>query len=208
MTVGRIVLSRNPENYFAEVEQAAFNPAHFVPGIGPSPDKMLQGRLFAYGDTHRYRLGVNHMHLPVNRHAAEACNYSRDGAMRSDGNYGREKNYEPNSFSGPQPTGRPLWAPIEVAGLTGNHAPERHRDDNDFVQAGDLYRLMSEAEKRSLIGNIAASLSKVSREDIIERSVANFRRADPEFGNRIAEALAKTPAVTLSGLRRNQSGSR
>ncbi len=90
--------------------------------------------------------------------------------------YGRAKNYEPNSFGGPRQTGAPLWAPIEVAGLTGNHAPEHHRDDNDFVQAGDLYRLMSEAEKRSLIGNIAASLSKVSREDIIERSVAHFRQ--------------------------------
>jgi len=191
-TVGRIVLNRNPENYFAEVEQAAFNPAHFVPGIGPSPDKMLQGRLFSCGDTHRYRLGTNHMRLPVNRpHAAEARNYSRDGAMRSDGNHGREKNYAPNSFDGTQQTGEPLWAPIEVAGFTGNHPPEYHRDDNDFVQAGDLYRLMSEAEKQTLIENIAGSLSQVSREDIIERSVAHFRRADPEFGGRLAEAVAK-----------------
>jgi catalase len=103
ITIGRIVLNRNPENYFAEVEQAAFNPAHFVPGIGPSPDKMLQGRLFSYGDTHCYRLGANHMQLPANRpRAAEARNYSRDGAMSSDGNHGREKNYESNSFSGPQ----------------------------------------------------------------------------------------------------------
>src|SRR5712692_3050897 len=190
-TVGRIVLNRNPENYFAEVEQAAFNPAHFVPGIGPSPDKMLQGRLFSYGDTHRYRLGTNHMQLPVNRpHAAEARNYSRDGAMRSDVNHGREKNYAPNSFGGPQQTGEPLWAPIEVAGLTGNHAPEHHRDDDDFVQAGNLYRLMSEAAKKRLIGNIAESLSQVSREDIIDRSIANFRSADPEYGDRVAEAVA------------------
>lgn len=192
ITVGRIVLNRNPENYFAEVEQAAFNPAHFVPGIGPSPDKMLQGRLFSYGDTHRYRLGANHMRLPVNRpHEAEARNYSRDGAMRTDGNHGREKNYEPNSFGGPRQTGEPLWAPVEVAGLTGNHAPVHHRDDNDFVQAGDLYRLMNEAEKQRLIGNISASLAKVSREDIIERSVERFSKADPDFGYRLAEALAK-----------------
>jgi catalase len=209
-TVGRIVLNRNPENYFAEVEQAAFNPAHFVPGIGPSPDKMLQGRLFSYGDTHRYRLGANHTHLPVNRpHAAGVDNYSRDGAMRVDGNNGRAKNYEPNSFNGPVQTGKPLWAPIEVSGLTGNHAPEHHRDDSDFVQAGDLYRLMSDAEKQRLVGNIAASLSQVSRKDIVDRSVANFRSADPEYGDRIAEALAnrrpshpaasdgKTPAVAL-----------
>ncbi len=107
-TVGRIVLNRNPENYFAEVEQAALNPAHFVPGIGPSPDKMLQGRLFSSGDTHRYRLGANHMQLPVNSpHATDTHNYSRNGAMRSDGNHGREKNYEPNSFGGPQQTGKP-----------------------------------------------------------------------------------------------------
>jgi catalase len=192
MTIGRIVLNRNPENYFAEVEQAAFNPAHFVPGIGPSPDKMLEGRLFSYGDTHRYRLGANHMQLPVNRpHAAEARNYSRDGAMRSDGNHGREKNYEPNSFGGPVQNGQPLWSPIEVRGFTGSYAPEHHRDDDDFVQAGDLYRLMSEPEKQRLIANIAASLAQVSREDIIERSVAHFRTADPEFGVRLTEALAK-----------------
>ena len=191
MTIGRIVLNRNPENYFAEVEQAAFNVAHFVPGIGPSPDKMLQGRLFSYGDTHRYRLGANHMQLPVNRpHIVEVSNYSRDGLMRVDGNHGRDKNYEPNSFGGPQETGKPLWAPIEVAGLTGHHTPVRHRDDNDFVQAGALYRLMREEEKQRLIGNIAISLAQVCREDLIERSVGYFRSANPQFGECLAEALA------------------
>jgi catalase len=99
IAVGKLVLNRNPENYFAEVEQSAFNPAHFVPGIGPSPDKMLQGRLFAYGDAHRYRLGINHTQLPINRpHATEAYNYGRDGYMRFDDNGGRSKNYEPNSY--------------------------------------------------------------------------------------------------------------
>jgi catalase len=132
------------------------------------------------------------MQLPVNRpHAAEANNYSRDGAMRADGNHGREKNYEPNSFGGPQQTGKPLWAPRQVAGLAGNHAPVRHRDDNDFVQAGDLYRLMSEEEKQRLIKNIAMSLSQVSREDIIERSVGHFRSADSEFGTRLATLAAE-----------------
>ena len=191
-TIGRIVLNRNPENYFAEVEQAAFNPAHFVPGIGPSPDKMLQGRLFSYGDTHRYRLGANYMHIPVNEpHAARVNNHSRDGLMRTDGNRGREKNYEPNSFGGPRQTGEPLWARIEVEGLTGNHAPVHHRDDNDFVQAGDLYRVMNEAEKQRLAANIAASLSQVSREDIIERSIGYFRKADPDYGDQVAKAVAK-----------------
>jgi catalase len=192
ITIGRIVLNRNPENYFAEVEQAAFNPAHFVPGIGPSPDKMLQGRLFSYGDTHRYRLGANHMRVPVNQpHAAHASNYGRDGAMRTDGNYGRQKNYEPNSFGGPQQTGEPMWAPIEVEGRSGNHAPVHHRDDNDFVQAGDLYRLMSETHKQRLITNIAASLAQVSKADIIERSIANFRKADSQYGDQVAMEVKK-----------------
>ena len=113
------------------------------------------------------------------------------------------------SSGGPQQTGEPQFAPIEVAGLTGNHVPVHHRDDNDFVQAGNLYRLMSDAEKQRLVGNIAASLSQVSRKDIIDRSIANFRNADPEYGNRVAEAMAnrrtssrttsdeKAPAVAL-----------
>ena len=192
MTIGRIVLDRNPENYFAEVEQAAFDPASFVPGIGPSPDKMLQGRLFSYGDTQRYRLGPNHLQLPINRpRAAEVRNYSRDGAMRVDGNHGREKNYEPNSFGGLRQSGEALWSSTEVHGLTGNHAPEHHRDDSDFIQAGNLYRLMSLADRERLIGNIAASLSQVSRDDIIERSIAHFRSADNDFGQRLTKEVAQ-----------------
>jgi catalase len=188
--VGKLVLNRNPENYFAEVEQAAFNPAHFVPGIGPSPDKMLQGRLFSYGDTHRYRLGANHTQLPVNcPHAAKANNYQRDGSMRFDGNSGGAKNYEPNSFGGPVQSNQPTWAPTEIHGMTGQFEWQHHRDDNDFVQAGDLYRLMSEEEKQRLIANIAATLSLVSREDIIERSLAHFSKADPDYGQRLANAV-------------------
>jgi len=188
--LGKLVLNRNPENYFADVEQAAFNPAHFVPGIGPSPDKMLQGRLFAYGDAHRYRLGVNHTALPVNRpHASEANNYGRDGQLRFDGNSGRAKNYEPNSFDGPSQSNEPTYAPIEVHGATGSFVWERHKEDNDFVQAGNLYRLMSEDEKNRLVDNIANSLSHVSREEIIERTISNFRNADPDYGNRVAKAV-------------------
>ena len=107
--VGRLTLNRNADNYFGDVEQAGFDPGNFVPGIGPSPDKMLQGRLFAYGDAHRYRLGINHTQLPVNApHAAEARNYGRDGLMAGHGNGGRADNYEPNSFDGPVETGRAL----------------------------------------------------------------------------------------------------
>jgi catalase len=193
--VGKMVLNRNPENYFAEVEQAAFNPANFVPGIGPSPDKMLQGRLFAYGDTHRYRLGANHTQLPINcPHAAKAANYLRDGSMRFDGNSGRAKNYEPNSFDGPVQSNQPLWAPIAVEGFTGAQAAERHRDDNDFVQAGSLYRVMDEAAKERLVANIAAGLAQVSRDDIIERSIGYFRSADPDYGKRVAKAVRERRA--------------
>ncbi len=189
--VGRLVLNRNPENYFAEVEQAAFNPAHFVPGIGPSPDRMLQGRLFAYGDTQRYRLGINHTMLPVNQPHAPVDNYGRDGAMRFDGNHGGAKNYAPNSFDGPRDTGRPVWAPTEVSGAAASHAAVHHAEDNDFSQAGALYRLMSEEEKERLIDNIAASLSRVSRDDIIERSISHFRNADPDYGERLARAVER-----------------
>jgi catalase len=188
--IGRMVLDRNPENYFADVEQAAFNPANFVPGIGPSPDKMLQGRLFAYGDAHRYRLGVNHTQLPVNRpHAAAAENYGRDGYTRFDGNKGGAKNYEPNSFGGPAQSNEATYAPIEIHGATGSFAWESHGDDNDFVQAGDLYRPMKEDGKTRLVDNIAGSLSRVSREDIIMRSLAHFGAADKNLGDRLAKAV-------------------
>jgi catalase len=188
--VGTLVLNRNPDNYFSEVEQAAFNPANFVPGVGPSPDKMLQGRLFAYADAHRYRLGVNHTLLPVNRpHAAEARNYGRDGLMRAGDNGGRAKNYEPNSFGGPVQTNEPLYAPLEAHGATGSYTGERHPEDNDFIQAGNLYRLMSEDEKKGLVENIAANLSRVSRKDIIERSISHFRNADADYGERVAKAI-------------------
>ncbi len=199
--IGKLVLNRNPDNYFAEVEQAAFNPAHFVPGIGPSPDKMLQGRLFAYGDAHRYRLGANHTQLPVNRpHAVEAANYGRDGFMRFDGNAGRAKNYEPNSFNGPVQTNEPLYAPIEVHGWAGSHAPEQHAEDDDFVQAGALYRVMDAEAQQRLIDNIAGSLSQVSLDEIVERCVGYFRNADPEYGQRVAEAVAalRAPAGKMA----------
>ena len=121
--VGRLALDRNPDNYFADVEQAGFDPGNFVPGIGPSPDKMLQGRLFAYGDAHRYRLGINHTQLPVNApHATEAHNYGRDGVMAGQGNGGRAKNYEPNSFGGPVETNRPLYVGrCDLSGAAGTY---------------------------------------------------------------------------------------
>jgi catalase len=188
--IGKLELNRNPQNVFAEVEQSIFSPAHFVPGIGPSPDKMLQGRLFAYGDAHRYRVGINADHLPVNRpHATVANTNSRDGILY-DGRHGAAKNYEPNSFGGPQQTGRPLWQPFDgFTGGTGNHPTPRHAEDDDFVQAGNLYRLMSADEQERLIENLAGFIAKVSREDIIERAIGNFRNADADFGKRLEVAV-------------------
>lgn len=197
ITVGRMVLDRLPDNYFAEVEQSAFDPGHFVPGIGPSPDRMLQARLFAYGDAHRYRLGINHTRLPVNLPkgiAGGARNYGRDGAMRFDDNGARGKNYEPNSFSGPAQIGA-TSAGLPLSGFAGHSAHVRHAEDDDFVQAGALYRVMSAEERDRLIGTLAGSLAQVSRTDIIERSVGHFRAADPDLGDRLAHAIAELRAT-------------
>ena len=191
VTIGTLTLERMPDNYFADVEQAAFDPGHFVPGIGPSPDPMLQARLFAYGDAARYRLGINHTRLPVNAPLGVeggASNYGRDGSGRFDGNGGRAKNYEPNSFGGPAQTNA-----VDLGdGLSGAGGPRglaMHRDDDDYRQAGALYRLMPEAAKSRLIEAIAGSLAEVSREDIVVRSLGHFRRADEALGARLSEAV-------------------
>jgi catalase len=187
--VGTMVLDRNPENIFAEVEQSAFNPANFVPGIGPSPDRMLQGRLFAYGDAHRYRIGVNHTQLPVNApRGVVADNYGRDGSMAVNA-AGRQKNYEPNSFDGPVQTNRPLWAPQQVSGVDVAQPVPAHAEDDDFVQAGDLFRLLTAEERARLVGNIGASLGTVERTDIVERMIDHFTKADPEYGAGVREAV-------------------
>ena len=187
--VGKLVLDRNPDNYFADVEQAAFDPGNFVPGIGPSPDKMLQGRLFAYGDAHRYRLGINHTRIPVNApHAAKADNYGRDGAMRFDPNGGRSKNYEPNSFDGPAQTNEPHYGGLPTTGVSGTYEWDE-RETDDFAQAGALYRLIDDAAKQRLIDNIADGLAQVEHSAIVERSVSCFRGADPDYGDRIERAI-------------------
>jgi catalase len=193
--VGQLVLDRNPDNHFAEVEQAGFDPGNFVPGIGPSPDKVLQGRLFAYGDAHRYRLGTNHTQLPVNApHAAEARNYGRDGAMRFDGNGGRAANYQPNSRGGPVETGEPLAASLATAGGSGTYVPSQRAGD-DFAQAGDLYRLQPADAQQRLVDNVAASLAQVRDDDVVERSIGHFRAADPDYGDRIARGVKEHRAA-------------
>jgi catalase len=192
--IGRLVLDRAPDNYFAEVEQAGFDPANFVPGIGPSPDRMLQARLFAYGDAHRYRLGINHTRLPVNAPKGiegGARNYGRDGAMRFDANGGRGKNYEPNSYDTPAQTNEPYQHGLPLIGVTGPSPRALHVEDDDFSQAGALYRVMPEEARKRLVENIAGSLAQVSRKDVVERSIAHFRKADADYGERVAAAVAR-----------------
>ncbi|PFH38585.1 catalase [Besnoitia besnoiti] len=190
--VGQLVLNRNPENYFQDVEQAAFSPAHMIPGIEPSEDRMLQGRLFSYSDTHRHRLGANYHQIPVNR--AWNCphgDYSvRDGPMCIDGNKGGQANYEPNSISGfPQADKRnAAWSgSTSVTGLVARH-PQEH-PNSDFEQPGALYRkVLAEPERAALIENIADHL-KQARRDIQERQVKIFYKCDPEYGERVARAV-------------------
>lgn len=192
--VGRMTLERLPDNYFAEVEQAAFDPAAFVPGVGPSPDPMLQARLFGYGDAHRYRLGINHSRLPVNaprQVAGGARNYGRDGAMRFDDNGGRSKNYEPQSHGGPAQTGEPYDLGYDVSGSVGPRGLVPHRDDDDYAQAGALYRVMKEDERARLVQNLAGSLAQVRRADVIDRAIGHFRRADEELGQRLRDAVTR-----------------
>lgn len=187
--IGRLVLDRNPENFFAEIEQAAFSPSTFVPGIEPSPDKLLQGRLFSYPDTQRHRLGPNYAHIPVNcPHATKAVNYQRDGLMRMDGNGGSAPNYSPNRHGGPVADPRVAEVPSALAGSTGRtEYPKVDRAD-DFEQAGLLYRVMKEDERARLVRNIAGHLGGAHRQTQ-ERQVRHFEKADPEYGQRVAAAL-------------------
>ena len=188
IVVGRLVLNRNPENYFAEVEQAAFSPANFVPGIGPSPDKMLQGRLFSYHDTHRHRLGSNYHLLPVNAPRAATMNsYQRDGFMRLDANGGGGPNYWPNSFGGPAPDASLAPPAVEVSGTAARH--DYKLGDVDFVQAGELYRkVMTETDRAHLVQNIVLHLGNAQKR-IQLRQTALFYRADKDYGGRVAKGL-------------------
>jgi len=191
--VGTLTLNKNPENYFAEVEQAAFNPANTVPGIGFSPDKMLQGRLFSYGDAQRYRLGVNNYQIPVNASKCPYHAYHRDGAMRVDGNYGGTKGYEPNSFGEWQQ--QPEFKE-PVLTLYGDAQAWDHREDSDYYsQPGNLFRLMSDEKKQLLFANTAASIGSAQL-FIKIRHIGNCYKADPDYGEGIAQALG----IDIEGL--------
>jgi len=186
--VGKMVLNRNADNYFADVEQSAFSPAHLIPGIEPSMDKMLQGRLFSYVDTHRHRLGGNYNQLPINcPYRTRIVNGQRDGYMTVNGNQGSRLNYEPNSFSAYREDREQATSPYKVTGLVQRYTP-RHPND-DFAQPGALFRkVMKDTDRDHLISNVVGHLKNAAR-DIQERQVKVFYKCDPEYGTRIAQGL-------------------
>lgn len=186
--VGTLELNRNPDNYHAQVEQASFSPANVVPGIGHSPDKMLQFRIFSYADAARHRLGGNHEQLPVNQPRCPVHNYYRDGAMRYGDNGGGSVNYEPNSFNGPQEAPAFKEPPLPLEGAADRYD---HREGNDdYTQAGDLFRLMNAAQRQQLFDNVAAAMDGVP-ENIVERQLGHFEKADPAYAAGVRAALAQ-----------------
>jgi catalase len=198
ITVGRLVLDRNPENFFAQIEQAAFEPANMVPGIGPSPDKMLLGRLFSYQDTHRYRIGTNYLQLPVNAPHTEVHSYNKDGSMR----YRYPVNqpvYAPNSYGGPKAD--PVRYPDPgwfTAGEIMRNTYTRRAEDSDFGQPGALYRnVLSPTERDHLVNNIVAHMRVGVERFIQERTVRDYwSKVDPDLGARVAQGLG----LDVSGL--------
>ena len=184
--VGVMELNRNPENYFAEVEQAAFNPANVVPGIGFSPDKMLQGRLFSYGDAQRYRLGVNHHQIPVNAPRCPFHSYHRDGAMRVDGNYGGTLGYEPNSYGEWQEQPDFAEPPLGSRGppTTGTSA---RTTTTTTRSPGKLFRLMSAASRSRCSSRTPPAPWATRPKEIKIRHIGNCLKADPAYGEGVAE---------------------
>jgi catalase len=186
--VGYFELNRNPENFFAEIEQAAFSPANIVPGISFSPDKMLQARLFSYGDTQRYRLGVNFNLIPVNAPKCPFQSYHRDGAMRTDGNLGRTPTYFPNSLG--EWIDQPALnePPMEIEGAADHW--DHRVDDDHYKQPGDLFRMMNAHQRQVLFDNTARQIGGAATH-IQDRHIANCAKADPAYGDGVAEALAR-----------------
>ncbi|MCG9533626.1 catalase [Providencia huaxiensis] len=184
--VGYFELNRNPDNYFADVEQAAFSPANVVPGIGFSPDRMLQGRLFSYGDAHRYRLGVNHHQIPVNAPRCPFHNYHRDGAMRIDGNSGNHVTYEPNEAGLFQEQPDFSEPPLSIEGAADHWD---HREDQDyFSQPRALYELLDDAEHQRMFKRIAGELIDATEATQV-RQIELFKQVHPEYGAGVEKAL-------------------
>ena len=186
LSVGLLELNRNPVNYHAEVEQAALSPANVVPGMGYSPDKMLQARLFAYHDAQLYRVGTNHQHLPVNAPRCPFHNQQRDGAMAL-GHGGAQQNYAPTEAAGSNPQGMGHGEPALALNGGAGRYDGRGKED-DYTQAGNLFRLLPAQEKLNLFDNIAGPLSQVS-EEIIQRQLGHFDKADAAYGAGVRAAL-------------------
>ncbi|HYZ31636.1 MAG TPA: catalase [Crenalkalicoccus sp.] len=187
--IGVFELNRNPENYFAEIEQVAFSPSNFVPGIGASPDKMLQGRIFSYADAHRYRLGTHYEALPVNAPRVPVHNYNKDGAMRFFDNNTRNPDayYEPNSFNGPVQDPSVAEPPLRIS---GDAARWNHREGNDdFAQPRALFLLFDAGQRQRLFSNVADAMAGVP-EAIVERQCKLFDQAHPDYGAGVRAALA------------------
>jgi catalase len=199
--VGTMTLNRNPENYFAQIEQATFAPSNFVPGIAASPDKMLLARIFSYADAHRYRVGTNHAQLPVNAAKSPVHTYSKDGAARYHFNASHTPVYAPNSFDGPHANATragetPGWV---SDGELVRAAATLHSDDDDFSQAGALVRDVLDDEARDrLVSNIAAHVSKVTIPELRERAVQYWRNIDVTLGDRVARALKSAHSGEVS----------
>jgi catalase len=194
LPVGVLELNRNPVNYHAEVEQAALSPSNVVPGLGYSPDKMLQARLFAYHDAQLYRVGTNHQHLPVNAPRCPFHNQQRDGGMAV-ANGGAAQNYQPVDANGSNPQGLGNGEPaLALQGAAGRY--DARGTEDDYTQAGDLFRLMPADEQQNLFNNMAGPLSQVSTE-IIARQLGHLDKADPAYGAGVRAAL-KARGVNLA----------
>jgi len=183
--VGKLTLNRNPENYHAETEQSAFSPSHLVPGIEPSNDKMLQGRLFSYPDTHRHRLGKNYEQIPINcPYRARVASYVRDGAAVVNGNYGGAPNYEPNTQNGPKEDPTKAWAKYPVSGQVGRFKPTH--PNTYYEQPRALWeKVFTEYDRQSVITNLGGALSG-ARRDIQEGFLAHVYKIHPDYGTRLA----------------------
>ncbi len=186
MDIGVLELNRNPENYFAEVEQSSFSPSNIVPGISWSPDKMLQARIFSYADAHRYRIGTHYEMLPINKPKSGVNTYHMDGSMRFDAPGGSDAYYEPNSFAGPVQDERFREPPLKISG-DGDRYDHRQGND-DYTQPGDLFRLMSDDQKQQLFNNFAEAMDGVPGE-IVARQLGHFHKADPAYAAGVAAAM-------------------
>jgi catalase len=189
--VGRLVFDRNPDNYFAQIEQSSFEPSNLVSGIGASPDKMLQGRLFGYADAHRYRIGTNYMDLPVNAPKSPVHSYAKDGAMR----FGITSDpvYAPNSYGGPHANGTDDVTPWGLDQEIIRSAYRLHSEDDDFGQPGTLVRtVLNDDQRTRLVDNVAGHLSNGVTKPVLDRALEYWRSVDKQTGDRIAEKVNGT----------------